>query len=403
MYKSQFSNSSCLGLRNRICTLKSFFRIRSIISWVMLFISISFIRCQSPSPSDSDAILSITIDAKKDKISFPISEITEKVDVVELETNELSLINGEIQSVHIVKDHLIVQDKSPGVLVFDMHGNYVRRIGKQGQGPGELVNVLYVQSDPEKGNILFWLFHKLVIYDINGNLVQENIRDEQTSYSEFYYYSNDSIFIIQAKEEKLKGVDYSKEISFVLRAYSNGNYSDNLLDSLPILKYSSEQKTDMFKTIFQHQEQVYMLYSICCNDEYNYLYVIKNNKFVPFAKFLLKSSMRGLTVTDRYVAAIHGNIIFNKMPTTITPDMAPALRNQRAEHDYSYYVYDNKTGKNINSYHGFIDDIHHTKEILSINFIDGGDKFFYTRQGEWSEDLKCELNPTLYIGTFKRK
>ena len=371
----------------------------------MLFISISFIRCQSPSPSpsDSDAILSITIDAKKDKISFPLSEITEKVDVVELETNELSLINGEIQSVHIVKDHLIVQDKSPGVLVFDMHGNYVRRIGKQGQGPGELVNVLYVQSDPEKGNILFWLFHKLVIYDINGNLVQENIRDEQTSYSELYYYSNDSIFIIQAKEEKLKGIDYSKEISFVVRAYSNGNYSDNLLDSLPILKYSSEQKTDMFKTIFQHQGQVYMLYSICCNDEYNYLYVIKNNKFVPFAKFLLKSSMRGLTVTDRYVATIHGNIIFNKMPTTITPDMAPALRNQRAEHDYSYYVYDYKTGKNINSYNGFIDDIHHTKEILSINFIDGGDKFFYTRQVEWSEDLKCELNPTLYIGTFKRK
>ena len=376
---------------------------KSKILYIMFLYS-AVIGCQSPSSSisDSEGIISIAIDPQKDEVSFPLSEITEKVDVIELETNELSLINGEIRSVHIMKDHLIIQDKSTGVLVFDMHGNYVRRIGKQGQGPGELFSVLYVQTDPDKGTVWFWLFNKVVVFDINGNLVHENTRDELTSYSEYYYYSNDSIFIIQAEMEKLKGIDYNQEISYLIRAYSNGNYSDNLLDSLPVLKYSSEQKTNMFKTIFKHQGQIYMLYSICCTDEYNYLYVIKNNKFVPFAKFLLKSSIRGLTVSDRYVVAIHGDIMWNKTQTTITPDMLPALRNQSAEQDYSYYVYDYKTGKNINSYHGFIDDIHQTKEIIPINFIDGGDKFFYTVKGEWSEDLKCELNPTLYIGTFKK-
>ena len=372
----------------------------------MIFISISFISCQSPSNStlESDSILSITIEAKEDKISLPLSEITEKVDVIALETNEFSLINKEIQSIHILKDYIIIKDASPGVLVFDTHGNFVRRIGQQGQGPGELYAVLYIQIDFIKSHIWFWLFNKIVIFDINGNFVKEIIRDKLTSYSEYYYYYNDSIFIINAKEEKLKVFDYSKEISFLIRPYPITNYSEVLLDSLPIMKYSSEQKTDMFKTIFQHQGQVYMLYAICCNEEYNYLYVIKKNKFVPFVRFLLESSMRGLIVTDRYAIVTHGNITNDKRqtPQTITPDIIPALRNQSTEHDFSYYVYDFKTKKNYNSYNGFIDDIHHIKEIISIKFIDGGDKFFYTTEGEWSEYLKCELNPMLYIGTFKK-
>ena len=74
----------------------------------------------------------------------------------------------------------------------------------------------------------------------------------------------------------------------------------------------------------------------------------------------------------------------------------------KPEKDFSYYVYDRKAGKYINSYHGFIDDIHHGNEIIPITFIDGGEKFFYIREGKWSEELKAELNPTLYIGTFKK-
>ena len=384
---------------------KLFFRIRSILGLFMLLISINIIvGCKHPSSkSDSNDIISITIDIQKDKNSFPLSEITEKIDIIELETNELSFINKEIQSVHILGDFLIVKDASMCVLVFDMQGNYIRRIGKQGQGPGELFGVLYIQTDPKENTIWFWMFNKVAIFDINGNLVHEFIRNELISYSDYYYYSNGSIFIIQMRDEKNEKNNFNKEISFLIRNYSNGNYSDNLLDSLPILKYNSEQ-TDIFKTIFKHQNQIYMNYSICCNDEYNYLYVVKNNKFAPFARFLLKSPMRGLVVTERFVVVTHGNILFNKTqtPKTITPDMMPTLRNQSAEQDFSYYVYDYKTGKNLNSFHGFIDDIQHTKEIIPINYIDGCDMFFYTVKGEWSEEFKSELNPTLYIGTFKK-
>ena len=408
--KSTFATFGDFELRNRVLMDKLFFRIRFVLSRVILCCFISIIGCQSP--SDSADIPSITIDAPKDKISFPLSEITEKIDVIELETNEFSFIRGEIQSVHILEDHLIIDDTSPGVLVFDMHGNFVRQIGKQGQGPGEISSVtIHVQTDAKNGTIWLWLYHKFIIYDINGNLVQDKLRDKPPTFFEYFYYSNDSVFIIQAIDEKVGEMEYSKEISFIIKGYSNGNYSDKLLDSLLIRKYEPWVPpvggVGFIKTIFQHQGQVYMFFSVCNDDEeYDYLYVIKNNQFVPFARFLVKSTIRDLTVTDRYMVAIHGNLLWDntKMPQIMTLDMLRALRNSNSkgpERDFSYYVYDYKTGKNINSYHGFIDDIHHTNEIIPINFIDGGEKVFYVREGKWSEELKTELNPTLYIGKLK--
>lgn len=385
--------------------------LRSLLCCAMIFFLVSIIGCQlrSSPTSDSDGILSITIDAKKDKVSFPLSEIAEKIDVIALETNELSLIRGEIHSVHFLNDHLIVFDFSHRVLVFDMQGNFVRTIGKRGQGPGELYGpVASIQVDDEKGTVWFGMVDKFVVYDLNGNLVQSKMRDIPTSILEHYYYSNDSIFHIQAKEEKVSDMEYNIEISYIIRAFSNGDYSKIVLDSLFIWKYEPWPIPHGFiNTIFQHQGQVYMFFSVCCDGVYDYLYVIKNGQFVPFAKFLVNSTMRGLTVTDRYVAAIHGNIkVSNNAPRPsgiLTPEMRAALRDMPPpEKDFSYYVHDNKTGKDIHSYHGFIDDIHHTNDIVPINFIDGGEKFFYTREGEWSEELKCELNPTLYIGTFKK-
>ena len=43
--------------------------------------------CQSH-PIDSDDIMSITIDVNRNKVTYHLSEITEKVDVIELETND---------------------------------------------------------------------------------------------------------------------------------------------------------------------------------------------------------------------------------------------------------------------------------------------------------------------------
>ena len=139
-----------------------------------------------------------------------------------------------------------------------------------------------------------------------------------------------------------------------------------------------------------------------------FLYTYKEYQFVSVARFMLDvaTPMRDLTFTDRYVAAIHGPLIREtRMPNTLNPEISAAMRSSNIPlpvQDYSTYVYDYKTGKSINSYHGFIDDIHHTNDTILIKFIDGGEKFFYTRENDYSEALGTEPNPTLYIGTYKK-
>ena len=276
-----------------------------------------------------------------------------------------------------------------------MHGNFVRRIGRRGNGPGELSGGYTVQVDHKKSTIRFESSVKIVIYDINGNLIADEKKDPLRMVMSSYYL-NDSLYIVQnSYEQTNNGINQYNY--FKIYDYSSGN----CLDSLLIRKYESQPAyRASMGTIFQYREQVYMfgeLYNEPCT-----LYVVENHQFVPFARLELKSTMQELNVTDRYVVAIHGKLIRDTpMPRIITPDMLPSLRQIPVKEDFTYYVYDYKTGKSINSYHGFIDDIHQSDEIVPIKFIDGGTMFFYTRQGEYSEELKTEPNPTLYIGTFK--
>ena len=393
---------------NNVLIEKQCSRIQSdtgrFILFCFIIISFSFTGCQSSTSSrDSDSIMSFTVNPNNDKISFPLSEIAEKVDSIELETTDNSLIYREITQVAIMNDHYIIKDHSPGVLFFDLQGKFVRRIGKRGQGPGELYFTTAVQFNIQNENIWFWQFDKFTVFDVNGNPVEDKKKERQSYSEDKVYYMNDSIFLIQdlTKKDSATGW-YNQEMYFKIFAYSNGNIYDNVLDSLLIKRFELKPThTSDIRTIFQHQGQVYMFYP----DRDCYIYVIKNGQFVQFARLDLQSTMRELTVTDRYVLAIHGALINTSNPAIITPEVAAALRSNgsgNAIKDYSYHVYDRRTGKNIDSYHGFIDDIHHSKEVIPIKFMDGCERFFYTQEGKWSEELNTELNPTLYIGTFKK-
>jgi hypothetical protein len=373
----------------------------------------------SKTESDKDSIIFITIDKINNKTTYPLSTIAEKIDVIELDTNDLSLINGEIRGVHLLGNNVIIQDASSrtGVLVFDLKGKFCGTIGKLGQGPGELSGLGYNRQAVNEKGFIFWFQHRFVIYDIYGNLIEDRNIDIKTKgdgsssvvnfwdHIKYSYYFNDSLFFIRDVLEEID--DKTKQMTyFKIYDYSTGN----CLDSLFISVFEPDDGRrgvfihHTFNTVIHHKGQVYMFYA-AYQDEYSYIYVIENNQIVPFARFELNSFVRGLTVTNRYIATIHGEVIRNiPLPNVITPEVSRSIRNtpNSTVQNFSYFVYDRRTGKSINSYHGFVDDIHHSDEIVHIKFIDGGEKFYYTQEGKWSEELKMELNPTLYIGTFKK-
>ena len=358
--------------------------------------------CKPISEPDSEDIMTLKIEINKNKISFPLSEIAEKVDVIELEINDNSLIRS-IKQVDILDNYYIIYDGSPGVLVYDSLGNFIRRIGKRGQGPGELTSAVPCQVDYNKGTILFNLPKKMVIYDINGKHITDIQHDLLLTLAPFYYL-NDSIFYIDESWDMRD--EYVRTVYFKIYNYSNGDFLDNITDSFFVDKSEPLPGVsfNMNNRPFRHQDQVYFFFPIY--DDECYLYVYKNHQFEHFAKIILKSDILKLSITDSYVIAAHGySRPAGEQPTLLTPDMIPALRSGRPTGriwTISYYVYDYKTGRSIDSYKGFIDDFHHRNDTIPITIMDGGEKFFYTREHDYSEALGTEPNPTLYIGTFKK-
>ena len=69
----------------------------------------------------------------------------------------------------------------------------------------------------------------------------------------------------------------------------------------------------------------------------------------------------------------------------------------------SQYYINLHTMKGRNATNGFIDDFYGNKNVIIIP-IPNSDMFYYYRENnDYSLDLKTTPNPTLYIGTFKRK
>lgn len=71
-----------------------------------------------------------------------LSEITERIDYVKLETNPECLIGSG--SAIFVDRFIYIKDSRPArLLVFDLDGKFIRQISRQGKGPGEYTNFAY--------------------------------------------------------------------------------------------------------------------------------------------------------------------------------------------------------------------------------------------------------------------
>lgn len=85
------------------------------------------------------AYYTIDLDGKK-KTSIPLSSYFKGVRTVILETNEDCLI-GFIDEIQVFDKHIYILDsnKSKSLLVFDMEGKFIRKIGGIGNAPGEYI------------------------------------------------------------------------------------------------------------------------------------------------------------------------------------------------------------------------------------------------------------------------
>lgn len=142
------------------------------ISLVCLMFSVSC--CTKPAKPVTELI---QIDINPDKVEDFIDlspMLSDSIDIIPLETTDECLLS-DIERLTFYKGNFYILDATRrNIFVFDEAGRFVRKIGKQGNGPGEYSAILFF--DIMGDSVLVQDHHRLncVIYDLaTGEFVKE--------------------------------------------------------------------------------------------------------------------------------------------------------------------------------------------------------------------------------------
>lgn len=107
------------------------------------------------------------------KASF--ADYMKDFDYLELKTNTDNYVS-EISKVQQFKDNFYVLDsKKSNLYVFDKNGNFIRKIGQRGDGPGEYKDIsdYVINTEKETISILSNLNIKIFEYDLQGKFIKD--------------------------------------------------------------------------------------------------------------------------------------------------------------------------------------------------------------------------------------
>ncbi len=114
----------------------------------------------------------IVIDLMDAQDSIPYSVFVDSIETIPLETTDSCLI-GYIQDIAATDDRFFILDqKQQTVWVFDRQGNFINRIGKRGNGPGEYVRISQIEYDKRKQMIVLLVWNRLMYYTPDGRYIK---------------------------------------------------------------------------------------------------------------------------------------------------------------------------------------------------------------------------------------
>lgn len=100
-----------------------------------------------------------------------LSEMADMVQQIQLETSPGNYL-GYLKDVKIYKKRLYIIELYK-ISIFDLEGNFIQHLGKQGEGPGEYKSITSVAIDEVSGLIYVSAYNKLLIYGPDFKLIEE--------------------------------------------------------------------------------------------------------------------------------------------------------------------------------------------------------------------------------------
>ena len=119
-----------------------------------------------------------TIEVNPGRISYGnirLSDIIESIEYIPLETTDESLVAG-VSHFDISDNYIVVYcSLQTQVFLFSRDGRFIRRIGRQGQGPGEYIWLINVFLDEKRDRVFVVSGHEqqgILVYNLQGEFVK---------------------------------------------------------------------------------------------------------------------------------------------------------------------------------------------------------------------------------------
>jgi hypothetical protein len=124
----------------------------------------------------------------------------------EAESDSLEYLFGPIRHIRTDrKDNILIAETSERTIrVFDQHGNFIRRIGGRGRGPGEFYEISSIDIGPNNELIVFDRhLSRITIFEYLGK-VKETIlfETDYPGYGSFAYLMPEKSFLISNRENR---------------------------------------------------------------------------------------------------------------------------------------------------------------------------------------------------------
>lgn len=312
----------------------------NIVVLIICFLSLFFlVRCSNNQP-ESEGKIAVDLDNRQEVSLF---DIFSRVEIIPLETNELSLIKT-LGKVIDRNDTLYVSDfERPKILAFNRDGRYLFQIDAMGMGPGEYTGISDFDFCSDSLNILSGIDNKLFIYGSRGNFIRSlRLPEIKGAYRSLNCINEDSIaFWTYDYENRLKF--YSKTMNKIYKEQIPID-KDNMSTSIEISVFPVR---DYFFRVFDNRA-----YTITDDSELTVAYEW------DFGKLNNTDKMINNTPSVRTQSELMANIEKMNASRGINYYFGRSGGN-------SQYIYTRLTRKNI------LINIFHNKETKEIFVFDG--------------------------------
>ena len=337
------------------------------------------------SSADGDLII-IPVDVKQNS-PVRLSEISDGITKIELETSEECLI-GHIVQVLCVDDRIFVLDAQGGscIYVFDLSGKFLFDINNKGQGPGEFLYIRNITADIAKKHLyVASMGNKILIYDYDGNFIDENTK---VSNPEYIRFENDLLHVFLYEPGRRTDNNTFINTTVMVRYYNEWQPIDTIV--VKSVELNNLVGTALPNIDFISQDNLnnlFIYYPVMLNEQFarDTLYMLDQNQLKPYAK--LRFSDENTSQQNKRLFSI-----------THTSHLIIAEYLSITDKGKKYFCYDlnNKSGKNMTG--GFLDDVYDTG-LAEIRFLNN-DYFYFIKEVEEFSDF--EPNPVVYLGKFKK-